>query len=404
MTNQRKILLTGATGFVGGELLARLLARDDRNLICLVRANDDAEASRRGEETLVRLVGSRDVSAASRRIEWLPGDVELADLALSRDRRRRLAAEIQEIYHCAASTRFDLKLAEVDRINVAGVVAVHDLAAEAVVGGTFRRLHHVSTAFAVGRRHGLTLAEHLPEDHERRFRNTYERTKARAERFLRRARRVPTTVYRPSIIVGDSRDGYTRSWNVVYFPMKLMTAGHLPFGPAGKAALLDCVPVDFVADGILALGRREDGVGRTFHLTAGTRALTVREVVAHTYEAIARHTGESLHVGTRIVGRLRWLAIERALRVLAGARGRDLIARFRPYVPYTRVTTVFDNRRETALLAAAGVRNPDPADFFPRIVKYALVHDFGRRRSPDWEAQRPVEAAHSVVRSEGCTP
>ncbi len=402
MTRQRKILLTGATGFVGGELLARLLVRDGRNVVCLVRAACDTEAIRRGKETLVRLLGPHDAPAASRRVEWLRGDLQRGDLALAPDRRRALAAEVEEIYHCAASTRFDLALAEIDRINVAGVVAVHDLAIEAAASGPFRRLHHVSTAFAVGRRRGPTSAEHLPPDSARHFRNTYERTKARAERFLRRSRRVPTTVYRPSIIVGDSRDGHTSSWNVVYFPMRLMANGRLPFGPAGRTALVDCVPVDFVADGILALGRREDGVGKTFHLTAGTRALTVREVVQHTYEAVARHKGQALRVATRTVGPLRWLAIERTLPLLAGASGRDLLTRFRPYVPYTRVSTVFDNRRETALLAAAGVRNPDPTEFFPRIVQYALVHDFGRRPPPASDAHRAGGSVLAAVRGEEC--
>lgn len=397
MTRPRKILLTGATGFLGGELLSRLLIRDRRQVVCLVRATSDAEADRRGWETLVHLLGTRGAAAANGRVEWLRGDVERGDLALAPDRRRALAADVEEIFHCAASTRFDLPLADSDRINVAGVVAVHDLAIEAAASGPFRRLHHVSTAFAVGRRRGPTSAEYLPADRPYQFRNTYERTKARAERFLRHSARVPTTVYRPSIIVGDSRDGHTSSWNVVYFPMRLMAKGRLPIGPAVKAGLVDCVPVDFVADGILALGRREDSVGQTFHLTAGERALSVHEVVEHTYEAVALHTGQTPHVGTRTVGPIRWWAIERTTRLFADVQVRGLIARFRPYVPYTRVRTRFDNRRETALLAGAGVHSPDPTQFFPRIVQYALEYDFGRRLAATTDANRAVASVVSVA-------
>jgi nucleoside-diphosphate-sugar epimerase len=289
---------------------------------------------------------------------------------------------VDEVFHCAATTRFDLPLAESDRINVAGTMAVHAFAVEAAATGAFRRLHHVSTAYAAGCRRGVAGAEALPPDHACHFRNTYERTKARAERFLRAAHEVPTTVYRPSIIVGDSRDGRTSSWNVVYFPMRLMATGRLPVAPQGGRALLDCVPVDYVVDGICALGRREDSVGRTFHLTTGAQALRVGEVVAHTYAGIARHKGQPLRVGTRTVGPVRWWLLERIFRLLARGKGRDLLARFSPYVPYTRIDTVFDNRREVALLTAAGVRTPAPADFFPRIVDYALRHDFGRRPAP----------------------
>jgi thioester reductase-like protein len=405
VTRTRKILLTGATGFVGGELLKRLLVQDERPIACLVRAASDAEARRRGEETLVRMLGLRRAGAAGRRVQWLPGNVERPDLGWAPDLRRTLARGIEEIFHCAASTRFDLPLADGDRINVGGVIAVHEFAVEAAANGPFRRLHHVSTAFAAGRQRGLTRAECLPVDRERRFRNTYERTKARAERFLRLARRVPTTIYRPSIIVGDSRDGHTSSWNVVYFPMRLMASGRLHVAPCGRRALVDCVPVDYVVDGILALGRRADGAGQTFHLTAGPGALDAQQIVRQTYAGIARLTGHPLFVGTRLVGPLRWWLAERIFRLRARGKARELLARFRPYVPYTRIDMVFENRREAALLAAAGVRAPDPADFFPRVVDYALRHEFGRRpaappRPSPPEVSLPVaRAGHEEVRA-----
>lgn len=376
------ILLTGATGFVGGQLLARLLARDGRPIVCLVRAPSEAAAARRGDETLARLVPRDRLAEAHGRVTWRRGDVERADLGLDADVRRTLAREVAEIIHCAATTRFDLPLAEAERINVAGLLAVRDFAAQAAAAGGFRRLHHVSTAYAAGRCRGVVRSNHLPDDRARNFRNTYERTKASAERLLRLDRRVPATVYRPSIIVGDSRTGCTTSWNVVYFPMRLMARGRLPFAPHGGPALLDCVPVDYVADGILALGARDDTAGAAFHLTAGTAAMTVHDVIRQTYAGIARRTGRPLRVGTRALGPARWWLAERALCLVARGRARDALARFRPYAAYTHIASVFDNRREAELLAAAGVTFPDPETFFPRIVDYALAHDFGRHTAP----------------------
>jgi hypothetical protein len=121
----------------------------------------------------------------------------------------------------------------------------------------------------------------------------------------------------------------------------------------------------------------------------------VPEVVRHTYAGIARHTGGPLRVATRTVGPMRWWVVERVLRLLARGKGRELVARFRPYVPYTRVDTVFDNRREAALLAAAGVPLPTPDDFFPRVVDYALRHDFGRR--PTAAAREPSQASSAFI-------
>ena len=112
-----------------------------------------------------------------------------------------------------------MPLEQAQRINVGGLLQVHTCSIVAAALGRFRRLHHVSTAYAAGRTTSdVRASEMLASDDERHFRNTYEGTKARAERFLRDCAEVPWTIYRPSIIVGDSRSGRTRSWNVCDAP------------------------------------------------------------------------------------------------------------------------------------------------------------------------------------------
>jgi thioester reductase-like protein len=372
------VLLTGATGLVGGEMLVRLLERDRRSIVCLVRGASPDEATARGNAALERVLGRRPTPDEVARVTWLCGDVEASDLGLAPDVRSELAGAIGEIFHCAASTRFDQALDVARSVNVVGAARIHALACEAASRRTFRRLHHVSTAFASGIRRGVVRADQLPRDDARAFRNSYERTKAEAERFLRRSAKVPYTIYRPSIIVGDSRSGRTTSWNVVYFPMRLMAAGALPVVPCGGRALLDCVPVDFVTDAMLALGSRADTVGATLHLTAGSRAVTVPEVIRHTYAGVARRRGAPLRIGTRAVGPRQWRMVARLWHLVGGAGVRRALAKFAVYAPYTCVSSVFDDTREAALLSAAGVHLPDPGAFFPRIVDYALACDFGR--------------------------
>lgn len=379
------ILLTGATGFLGGELLRRLLARREGRIVCLVRAANDAEAWERGAATLRRLHGRSAIGEELARTVWVPGNVCRHDLGLQDAWRRVLTLRVEEVYHCAASVAFDLPIADAERINVDGVRHVLSLARQAMRIGRLRRLHHVSTAFASGRVQGRVRADVLPPDEPRRFRNTYERTKASAERLLREQEAVPVTIYRPSIIVGDSRDGRTSSWNVVYYPMRLMAAGALPVAPSGGAERLDCVPVDFVADGLLALGARPETAGGCYHLTTGDDALTIRDVVRATYDGLARHRGEPARVRTRLVGRAAWAAIALGYRAALRGRARRAFEKFAAYVPYTRVSAVYDNAVEVGLLAACGISAPRPAEFFPRVVGYALAEDFGRRR------QRPIE-------------
>lgn len=390
-----KVLLTGATGFIGGELLRRLLRRDARPVVCLVRATSAADAARRGAETLSTLFGHAVPARLAARVEWVAADVERPRLGLDEAAWSALAGSIEEAYHCAASTRFDLPHEEAYRINVRGVEEVYALIAAASARGGFRRLHHVSTAYASGKAPGEVEAGHLPEDAAENFRNSYERTKAQAERFLRaRMDQVPITVYRPSIVVGDSRTGKTTSWNVVYYPMRLMAWGRLPFVSCGGRALVDVVPVDFVVDSILALGARDDSRGQTFHLTAGEDAITVQDVVDQTYAGLSRRVGREVRAETTLLGPLAWSLLTAALRLVGSEQTRRALDGFEVYVGYTRCDSSFSAARERALLAEAGVALPDPRQFFPTIVDRALAENFGKPR------RRPAPVpARTAVRS-----
>jgi thioester reductase-like protein len=384
MTTSKKVLITGATGFIGGELLRRLIRRDARPIICLVRAGSPADAVRRGEQTLTALLGRAAPPKLAARVEWVPGDIEQPRLGLDEATWQRLAREVEEVYHCAASTRFDLPHDEAHRINVAGARSVFDLCAAAVAHGPFRRLHHVSTAYAAGRTTGEIEAGYLPEDRAESFRNSYEQTKAQAERFLRaHMDRVPITIYRPSIVVGDSRTGRTTSWNVVYFPMRLMAWGRLPYASRGGRALLDVVPVDHVVEAMIALGVRDDTVGGTYHLTAGEDALSVEDVIRHTYDGMSRRAGREVPVGTTPLGPAPWAMLAAALRVFGSEKMRKALDGFAVYVDYTRVSGCFSTAKERALLDEVGLTAPEPAEYFPRIVDYALMENFGKPRRPE---------------------
>jgi thioester reductase-like protein len=393
---KNQVLLTGATGFVGGELLARLLDRDERPIVCLVRARSDAGARERGADALRVALRRAPDAGEMRRITWIAGDVERPRLGLDDERLGELAGRVGEIFHCAASTKFDLPLDQAERVNVGGTREVLAFARVAASTGHFRRLHHVSTAFAAGRRRGRVLAGDLPPDRPRHFRNTYEQTKARAERVLREQREIPVTIYRPSIIVGDSRDGVTRNWNVLYYPMRLVASGRLAIAPSGRRALLDCVPVDFVVDGIVALAKREDTAGAILHLVAGTEATSVPAVLRELCAGVERSAHHPNPVATRIVGPARWWIASQGHRWLGGRRARQILTKFSQYAPYTRIDGWFDSDRERELLAAMGVTLAPCSHFLPRVVDYALAADFGRTPERAEIAAAP-EAARIAV-------
>jgi thioester reductase-like protein len=359
------ILLTGATGFLGMDALARLIERDRDDVVVLVRASDDEAARARLDSVLARLYDEAPVGAA--RVSVLRGDLLEPGLGLSDTDRSRLVASVDRIVHCAASISFDLPLAEAREVNVRGVERVIELAREVAAGGSLRRLVHVSTAYVSGRHAGEFGEEDLHVGQE--FRNTYEHSKNEAERLLRAAAAsgdLPLAVARPSIVVGHSVSGWTSAFNVLYWPMRAFERGLLQEVPAREDSIVDFVPVDYVTDGVLALLDDDAAVG-TYNLVAGELALSAGELVA-------------LHAS--ITGRepVRFVSLDDARADGADAgSGSGLPAGAETFAPYFDVRCRFSDPRARALLADAGVEKPDPREYLGRLIAYAQASNWGKR-------------------------
>ncbi|HTO68569.1 MAG TPA: SDR family oxidoreductase [Myxococcota bacterium] len=361
------ILLTGATGFVGGELLPRLLAAaPGRTVYCLVRARDAAHLERRA----VALLADAEVPAPeAARVRVLAGDVRSPDLGLGGAARAGLAGAVRAVVHAAASTRFDLELDEARRSNVAGTRNALAFARDA--GAHF---HHVSTAFVVGDRSGV-LGSAEPLGPPPAFHNSYEESKWEAEQLVREAaRELRTTVYRPSIIVGDSQTGRTRHFRVLYDPFKWVIYGKTSLLPCRPDVRVDVVPVDFVCDAIVALGARTDAAGATWLLSAGpTGALSIAEILARAEPIVngwlAAHGQPAVPV-PRIVSPDQ-AAPEQADLFALGA------AVMRTHVPYMMSELLFDARDTERALAGTGVACPPLGAYLPALLEYALERRFG---------------------------
>jgi long-chain acyl-CoA synthetase len=185
-------------------VLARLVERTDRRVVVLVRASSQAEADARVGGVMASLFDAPDRYAG--RVEAVCGDLTAPGLGLGAD-RERIAEEVSQIIHSAASVAFDLSLAESRAINVEGTRRVLELAeACAARGAGLRRLTYVSTAYVAGDRRGFALETEL--DLGQRFRNAYEQSKHEAESLVHRLReRLPITIVRPSIVVGERGTG-----------------------------------------------------------------------------------------------------------------------------------------------------------------------------------------------------
>jgi thioester reductase-like protein len=362
------VLLTGATGFLGMELLARLLERGDDEVIVLVRASDEAAAVERLNGVLARLYDTAPHTAE--RVRALPADVSLPQLGLSATHRREVLARTSSIVHCAASIAFDLPLEEARNINAGGAARMLELAHELDATGRLRRVVHVSTAYVCGRRRGV-FGER-DEAATASFRNTYEHSKADGERVLAAAGEgLPLAVARPSIVVGDSRCGWTPSFNVVYWPLQAFARGLIDEIPADPAGTLDIVPVDYVADGILALHEDEEIAG-TVNLVAGRHAVSNRRLLELACAQFGRAEPPFAADGA-----------------LPGVRQADV------YLPYFDVHARFDDERARALLDPRAIACPPLERYFSTLMDYAASTRWGKR-APTRQSTHAAAAAEAV--------
>jgi len=308
------VLLTGATGFVGGEVLARL-GRDD--VVALVRRP---------------LPGVRTVA----------GNLTAPGLGVERGE----LDDVTEIVHCAASVSWGMPLDEARAINVEGTRRLLELA-RGLRG--LRRFVHVSTAYVAGRFEGRFGEDDLVAGQE--FRNTYEQSKAEAEQLVHDAG-LPSVVVRPSIVMGDSTTGWTPVFNVLYWPLRAYARGLLREIPASPDARVDIVPVDYVADAIVAALRSD--AGGTLNAVAGDGAVTVDALAELAAVALGRE-------------RPRLAAFDTALR----EQSPEVAA----YLEYFDMKVVFDATRGREVFGAP----PPLEEYFPALMAYARRARWGKR-------------------------
>jgi long-chain acyl-CoA synthetase len=345
------VLLTGATGFLGMEILARLIERDDVEVICLVRAPSKEAARKRLDGVYAQLY--EEPPAAVARVSVVTGDVSVDGLGLAGADRDELLSRVTSIVHCAASISFDLPLETARETNTVGPARMLELARALAERGQLHRHVHVSTAYVAGRYHGHFREVDL--DLGQGFRNTYEQSKFAGEQAVARAADgLPLVVARPSIVVGDSRTGWTPVFNVIYWPLRAFSRGLLDEVPVDPQGVADIVSIDYVAQALIAL-LELDEVSGNVHLVAGSSALTNSELI----ELAASHFGRP------------------APRLTADASTPDQAG---VYLPYFGIEATLDDDHARALLAPLGIEPAPLRDYFTRIIDYAERSRWGKRQ------------------------
>ena len=266
------VLVTGARGLVGAEVIARLLAKGHA-VVAFLRSDGPVL---RNDGTPIAVTPYRGGYPAPGTAAFVRGDVSEPFLGLEQDVYERLQASTSAMIHCAALTSFGRRPEKYESINFRGTERVIEFAKRA--RGAPIPLLYVSTAYVCGERPGVFHETDL--ELGQRLGNPYEQSKFRAEMAVRAAMQdgLPATVLRPSIIVGDAGRGVIRKFDTLYTVVRLTAAGLVRTMPGDYGATLDIVPIDWVADKVTeALEKFSHTCGHTFHLTSGSPT-TLREV------------------------------------------------------------------------------------------------------------------------------
>ncbi len=357
------VLLTGATGFVGMELLARYLERGDRQVVTLVRAPDDAAAAMRIDAVLANLFGSRAAARLRGRVQAFAADLTTPGLALDPLTRDELVCRVSTIVHCAASVSFSMPLDEARAINLEGTRRMLEFAEAAHACNGLRRYAHVSTAYVAGTHEGRFAECDL--DVGQTFNNSYERSKFESEQLVLSHSELPSTILRPSIVVGDRRSGWTSAFNVLYWPLRAFARGLFTAVPADPAAPVDVVSVDYVADAIHSLAEAEGEIGKTYHLTAGPNASTFAEIAQLASRYFRRPLPKVLSPAEFAVHK-------------STAAEKSALDAGRAYFPYFSTAAVFDQAVTQARLEPLGIIVSPLHDYMERLLDFATLSRWGK--------------------------
>lgn len=353
MNVKETIFLTGFPGFIAERLVERLATGENRFFL-LVQKNFYDKAA----QNILKI--SQKTNLPPENFVLIEGDITEANLGIAAENLEKIKSRTTSFYHLAAVYDLAVEKEPAFRVNVEGTKNVNDFVKTI---RNLNRYNYVSTCYVAGQREGLILETEL--EHDAGFRNFYEETKYLAEISVEKIKaEIPTTIYRPSVVVGDSKTGETAKYDGIYyliqylrkFPelLRLMNVGN-------SEVTLNLVPVDFVVEGIAALSQDAEAVGKTVAL-ADPAPLTTEEL----FDAIAvslTNKKSILHPPEKLIEKALLMPVTPSISGLPHSA-----------VPYFYISQIYDTSVASGLLRKYGVFCPNFADYVGNLIKFVAAN------------------------------
>ncbi len=375
------IFLTGSTGYIGAHVAANLLQDHDATLNLLVRGRDAHDAEVRLWHAMqLHMDFPRFYEFLQTRVRIFRGDLTAKQFGLDRDDYERLIHNTDSVVHCAASLN---RKSEKNclNVNLRGTLEVLQLARHAHYYHGLRRFSNVSTVAVAGKRSNEVVTEDQSIDWNRSDYDPYARTKKFCEHMVRELLpEIPITIFRPSIVLGDSRYPETTQFDMVRSFVFLARLPALPFRANDK---IDIVNVDFVANAIATLHVKPNPQHDVYHLSSGRSSQTFRELT----QALAAAQNKRAPVFMPLLEK----PFNGSVNMLSNRRNvvGHSAALMKVFMPYLVWNTVFDNTRATSELG----RQPVPfSQYSYPLLKFSRESNFAYPYR-DWPAKQGGSAA-----------
>jgi thioester reductase-like protein len=331
------IFVTGSTGYIGAHIVANLLDESGESLNLLVRAKNPREARERLWQSLqLHMDFERFRALLDSRMAIFLGDLTGKNFGIEQNEYKQLVRDTDSIIHCAASLNRKSEKSCLN-VNLRGTLQVIELAMRAKEDHGLRRFSHVSTVAVAGQRQSEVIEEDSAIEWDRSDYDPYARTKKFCEHMIGELLPdVPRTIFRPSIVLGDSRQPETNQFEMVKAFVFLASLPVLPFRPSDK---VDIVPVDYVAGAISRLHLKEKPEHEIYHLSSGTDSETYKELTAALAVAQAKRPPTFAPLLEKSTS-----GVVNFLSRRAGKAGK-IATLLKVFLPYLTWNTVFDNAR-----------------------------------------------------------